>query len=108
MSDNRHCREWLVFRRRRFRVLFTSTVPTNQAEPNDQDLPEDANDDDDDAQAAVDPPEDSTVRGEEADVVDTGAESLQRSQDALDQGRDAAREALKDRVPDEEGEGVDP
>jgi hypothetical protein len=87
------------------RVLFTSTVPTNPAEANDQDLPEDA--DDDDAQAAVDPSEDSTVRGEEADVVDTGAESLQRSQDALDQGRDAAREALKDRVPDEEGEGVD-
>jgi hypothetical protein len=87
------------------RVLFTSTVSTNQAEANDQNLPEDANDD---AQAAVDPLEDSTVRGEEADVVDTGAESLQRSQDALDQGRDAAREALKDRVPDEEGEGVDP
>jgi hypothetical protein len=34
------------------------------------------------------------------EAVDPDAEALQRSQDAIDQGRDAAHEALKDNEPD--------
>jgi hypothetical protein len=77
----------------------------NPADAKDQDLPEDA--EDDDAQAVADTSEDSAVRGEEADALGTGTESLQRSQDALDQGRNAAREALKDHVADEEHDALD-
>jgi hypothetical protein len=34
------------------------------------------------------------------EAADSGAEALQRSQDAIDEGRDAAQEALKDNPPD--------
>jgi hypothetical protein len=34
------------------------------------------------------------------EAVDPNSEALQRSQDAIDQGRDAAQEALKDNPPD--------
>jgi hypothetical protein len=34
------------------------------------------------------------------DAVDPDAEALQRSQDAIDEGRSAAQEALKDNPPD--------
>jgi hypothetical protein len=41
--------------------------------------------------------------------VDAGTEALQRSQDAIDQGRDAAQEALKDNPPGpEQTEPLDP
>ncbi len=38
----------------------------------------------------------------EADAGEADAGPLQRSQDAIDQGQDAAREALKDTLPDDE------
>lgn len=38
----------------------------------------------------------------EADAGEAVARPLQRSQDAIDQGQDAAREALKDTLPDDE------
>jgi hypothetical protein len=34
------------------------------------------------------------------EAVDADTEALQRSQDAIDEGRDAAQEALKDNPPD--------
>jgi hypothetical protein len=66
-------------------LLFTSTVPTNSGQDAAQDVPDDADDD-----------------VTESEVVETDASALQRSQDAIDQGWDAAREALKDTLPDEE------
>ena len=35
-----------------------------------------------------------------AEAVDPESEALQRSQDAIDEGREAAREALQDNPPD--------
>ena len=55
--------------------------------------------------AAHDVPDDGADHGTENDqseVVETDASALQRSQDAIDEGWDAAREALKDTLPDEE------
>ncbi len=37
---------------------------------------------------------------EASDAVDPESEALQRSQDAIDEGREAAREALQDNPPD--------
>ena len=54
-----------------------------------QDLPEDA-------------AGDSTAESDQAEAVDTDTSPLQRAQDAIDQGWDAAREALKDTLPDDE------
>jgi hypothetical protein len=70
-------------------LLFTSTVPTNSAEDAGQDLPDDAADD-------------ATPERDQAEGVETNASPLQRSQEAIDQGWDAAREALKDTLPDDE------
>ena len=55
--------------------------------------------------AADDGTDDSTPDSAEEDVVDTDAGPLRRSEDALEQGRDAAHEALKDRPPDDEALG---
>ena len=54
-----------------------------------QDLPDDAADD-------------STAESDQAETVETDTSPLQRAQDAIDQGWDAAREALKDTLPDDE------
>ena len=70
-------------------LLFTSTVPTNSAEDAGQDPPDDAADD-------------ATSESDQAEGVETNASPLQRSQEAIDQGWDAAREALKDTLPDEQ------
>jgi hypothetical protein len=70
-------------------LLFTSTVPTNSAEDAGQDPPGDAADD-------------ATSESDQAEGVETNASPLQRSQEAIDQGWDAAREALKDTLPDDE------
>ena len=72
-------------------MLFTSTVPTNSAEHAGQDPPGDAADD-------------ATSESDQAEGVETNASPLQRSQEAIDQGWDAAREALKDTLPDEEAD----
>ena len=61
-----------------------------------------------DAADAVDPGEasDGVDRAEAAEgpdaaaAVDPRSEALQRSQDAIDEGREAAREALQDNPPD--------
>jgi hypothetical protein len=37
---------------------------------------------------------------DDPEAVDPDAEALQRSQDAIDEGRSAAQEALKDNPPD--------
>jgi hypothetical protein len=58
----------------------------------DQDVPDDTED------AA---PADADKESDEADARDTDAGPLERSQDAIDQGREAARDALKDTLPDE-------
>jgi hypothetical protein len=55
--------------------------------------------------AAPDVPDDAADDATESDqskVVETDASALQRSQDAIDQGWDAARDALKDTLPDDE------
>ncbi len=49
-----------------------------------------------DASDAVDTPE----AAEASDAIDPGSEALQRSQDAIDEGREAAKEALQDNPPD--------
>jgi hypothetical protein len=54
------------------------------------------------AQDIPDEPADDATEGDQSEVVETDASALQRSQDAIDQGWDAAREALKDTLPDEE------
>ena len=74
-------------------MLFTNTVPTNSGPDAGQDLPDNASD-----EAA----DDSGNNGADAGYANAGP--LQRSQDAIDQGQDAAREALKDTLPDDEGE----
>jgi hypothetical protein len=58
-----------------------------------------------DAAGAVDPGEasdgvDPAEGAEGADAVDPESEALQRSQDAIDEGREAARDALQDNPPD--------
>jgi hypothetical protein len=70
-------------------LLFTSTVPMNSGQDAGQDVPEDAADD-------------ATAESDQSEVVESDASALERSQDAIDQGWDAAREALKDTLPDEE------
>jgi hypothetical protein len=70
-------------------LLFTSTVPMNSGQDAGQDVPEDAADD-------------ATAESDQSEVVETDASALQRSQDAIDQGWEAARDALKDTLPDEE------
>jgi hypothetical protein len=47
----------------------------------------------------VDPVE-AAEGGDADDTVDPESEALQRSQDAIDEGREAAREALQDNPPD--------
>jgi hypothetical protein len=69
-------------------VLFTSTVPTNSGQDAAQDVPDDAADD--------------ATESDQSEAVETNASALERSQDAIDKGWDAAREALKDTLPDEE------
>jgi hypothetical protein len=64
-------------------------VPTNSGQDAGQDLP------DNDA-------DDARSESDQAETVETNASPLQRSQEAIDQGWDAAREALKDTLPDEE------
>ena len=54
--------------------------------------------------AAHDVPDDAAdhaAENDQSEVVETDASALQRSQDAIDEGWDAAREALKDTLPDE-------
>lgn len=69
-------------------LLFTSSVPTNSGQDAAQDVPDDAADD--------------ATESDQSEVVETEASALERSQDAIDEGWDAAREALKDTLPDEE------
>ena len=45
---------------------------------------------------------DLTAESDHAETVDTDTSPLQRAQDAIDEGWDAAREALKDTLPDDE------
>jgi len=66
-------------------------VPENSGPDADEDLPDDA---------AEEPADGS--ENNEADAGEAVARPLQRSQDAIDQGQDAAREALKDTLPDGE------
>lgn len=66
-------------------------MPTNSEEDAGQDLPDDAADD-------------ATAESDEAEAIETNDAPLQRSQEAIDRGWDAAREALKDTLPDEEME----
>lgn len=63
-------------------LLFTSTVPTNSG----QDVPDDAADD--------------ATESDQSETAESDASALQRSQDAIDDGWDAAQEALKDTLPD--------
>jgi hypothetical protein len=70
-------------------LLFTSTVPTNSGEDAGQDLPDEAADE-------------AAAESDQAEAVETNTSLLQRSQEAIDQGWDAAREALKDTLPDDE------
>jgi hypothetical protein len=67
-------------------------VPTNSREEAARDLPDDTADNAASEAGEIDP----------ADAVDTDAEALERSQDAIDQGREAAQSALKDTLPDDE------
>ena len=53
-------------------------------------------------EASPDLPDDESVDPAEAADVDPKEEALQRSQDAIDEGREAAREALPDNPPDAE------
>ena len=46
--------------------------------------------------------DDSTAESDQAETVDSDTSPLQRAQDAIDQGWEAAREALKDTLPDDE------
>jgi hypothetical protein len=64
-------------------------VPTNSGQDAGQDLPDEAADD-------------ATSESDQAETVETNPSPLQRSQEAIDQGWDAAREALKDTLPDDE------
>jgi hypothetical protein len=69
-------------------LLFTSSVPMNSGQDAAHDVPDDA--------------ADHATENDQSEVVETDASALQRSQDAIDEGWDAAREALKDTLPDEE------
>lgn len=51
-------------------------------------------------EASPDRPAAEAVDPAEAAEVDPKDEALQRSQDAIDEGREAAREALQDNPPD--------
>jgi hypothetical protein len=46
--------------------------------------------------------DDSAGESSQEEAIDSDSGPLQRSQDAIDQGRNAAREALKDTLPDDE------
>jgi hypothetical protein len=70
-------------------LLFTCAVPLNSGQDAGRDHPDDA-------------ANDSTAESNQAETADTDTSSLQRAQDAIDQGWDAAREALKDTLPDDE------
>jgi ABC-type nitrate/sulfonate/bicarbonate transport system substrate-binding protein len=83
---------WSATRPNSRHLLFTNTVPTNSGQDADEHLPDDA------AEEAADGSENNN----EADAGEAVARPLQRSQDAIDQGQDAAREALKDTLPDDE------
>jgi hypothetical protein len=69
----------------------------NSGQHADQDIPEDTTDAASDAAAE---------ESDQAEAVDTDAGPLERSQDAIDQGREAARDALKDTLPDDEDRNV--
>jgi hypothetical protein len=68
-------------------------VPMNSGRDADQDLPDDS---------ADDVTDDSDSESGQAEGVDSDSGPLQRSQEAIDEGRDAAREALKETLPDDE------
>jgi len=65
-------------------------VSMNSGQEASPDLPDDE---------AVDPAE-AAEGPDAAAAVDPESEALQRSQDAIDEGREAAREALQDNPPD--------
>ena len=68
-------------------------MTTNSEEDAARELPDDTADNAAaDAADEIDP----------ADAGDADAGSLQRSQEAIDQGREAAQSALKDTLPDED------
>ena len=69
----------------------------NSGQDADQDVSEDTTD------AATDDPAEES---DQAEAVDSDAGPLERSQDAIDQGREAARDALKDTLPDDEDRNV--
>lgn len=75
----------------------------NSGQHVDQDVSEDTTD------AATDEAAeevDQVEEGDPAEAVDGDAGPLERSQDAIDQGREAARDALKDTLPDDEDRNV--
>jgi hypothetical protein len=65
----------------------------NSGQDADQDPPDDS---------AEEVTDDSDSESGQAEGVDSNSGPLQRSQEAIDEGRDAAREALKDTQPDDE------
>jgi hypothetical protein len=67
-------------------------VPMNSEQDADEDLPDDA---------AEEVTDDSDSEGGQAEDVDSESGLLQRSQEAIDEGRDAARDALKETLPDD-------
>jgi hypothetical protein len=66
----------------------------NSGQDADQDLPDDA------AEKVTD---DSDSEGGQGEDVDSESGLLQRSQEAIDEGQDAARDALKETLPDDGG-----
>jgi hypothetical protein len=68
----------------------------NSGQRADQDLP---------AESVDTETDDSAEESDQAEA-DTDAGPLERSQDAIDQGREAARDALKDTLPDDEDRNV--
>jgi hypothetical protein len=68
-------------------------MPMNSGQDADQDPPDDA------AEEVTDDPDSESGQ---ADGVDSNSGPLQRSQEAIDEGRDAAQDALKDTLPDDE------
>jgi hypothetical protein len=52
--------------------------------------------------SADDVTDDSAGESGQEEPIDSDSGPLQRSQEAIDQGRNAAREALKDTLPDDE------
>jgi hypothetical protein len=65
----------------------------NSGQDAQTDLPDDS---------ADDVTDDSARKSGQEGAIDNDSGPLQRSQEAIDQGRDAAREALKDTLPDDE------